>query len=92
MERLHYKTKHGLCMALTPRNHGMIREAMEKSGVDREEFFLTSKVSFFPSSMDLPQDCKSEAKNCRSISNQEWQKYLQYLYVGWQRQCRLSAE
>lgn len=26
-------------------------------GIDREEFFLTSKVGFFPSSMALPEDC-----------------------------------
>lgn len=41
----------------TLRNHQMAREAIVKSGIDREEFFLTSKVGFFPSSMALPEDC-----------------------------------
>ena len=41
----------------TLRNHQMVREAILKSGIAREEFFLTSKVGFFPSSMALPEDC-----------------------------------
>lgn len=42
--------------ALIYRNHQMVREAIVKSGIDREEFFLTSKVGFFPSSMALPEE------------------------------------
>ncbi|CAL1150830.1 unnamed protein product [Cladocopium goreaui] len=42
--------------ALIYGNHGMVREAIEESGIQRDELFLTSKVGFFPSSMDLPQE------------------------------------
>lgn len=42
--------------ALIYGNHDMVREAIEESGIHRDELFLTSKVGFFPSSMDLPQE------------------------------------
>ena len=38
------------------RNHDLIRDAIEQSGIARDEFFLTSKVGFFPTSLDLPED------------------------------------
>lgn len=34
----------------------MVRQAIEESGVDRDDIFLTSKVSFFPSSLEIPED------------------------------------
>jgi len=50
-----------------PRNHGMVREAIEESGIQRDELFLTSKVGFFPSSMDLPQDSHGGVKTCSDV-------------------------
>ncbi|CAK9024729.1 unnamed protein product [Durusdinium trenchii] len=45
--------------ALIYQNHAMVRQAMEESHVPREEIFLTSKVSFFPSSLELPKEHQS---------------------------------
>ncbi|CAE7889017.1 hypothetical protein AK812_SmicGene20155 [Symbiodinium microadriaticum] len=51
--RLGYRT---IDTALLYGNHGLIRDAIEQSGVARDEFFLTSKVGFFPTSLDLPEE------------------------------------
>ncbi|CAJ1359072.1 unnamed protein product, partial [Effrenium voratum] len=44
--------------ALLYGNHDMVRHALERSTVPREEVFLTSKVGFFPSSMKLPEELR----------------------------------
>eukprot|EP00439_Symbiodinium_sp_Y106_P083039 s562_g22.t2 len=51
--RLGYRT---IDTALLYGNHDLIRDAIEQSGIARDEFFLTSKVGFFPTSLDLPEE------------------------------------
>ena len=53
--RLGYRT---LDTALLYGNHHLIRAAIAQSGVPREDLFLTSKVGFLPSSMELPEEHK----------------------------------
>jgi len=54
--RMGYRT---LDTALQYGNHGMIKDAITQSGIPREDFFITSKVGFFPSSMDFPEEHQS---------------------------------
>ena len=48
----------------------MVREAIEQSDVDRDDIFLTSKVGFFPSSLEIPEDGES---SCKMLS--PWQEH-----------------
>jgi len=41
--------------ALLYGNHGMVKKALLESDIPREEIFLTTKVGFFPASMELPK-------------------------------------